>query len=125
ARLLELSRRLVAEGGRVVAIVGTAGDRTDASLRSIGRIAAERSDFVIVKQTAKYLRGRTNEQIDALYLAGIGDGGGTRHEVCADELSAMELAVADAKPGDVIAIMCHEQVDEVLALLRTIGTPRD
>lgn len=125
ARLLELSRRLAAEGGRVVAIIGTAGDRTDASLRAIGRIAAERSDFVIVKQTAKYLRGRTNEQIDALYLAGIGDGGGTRHEVCADELSAMELAVADAKPGDVIAIMCHEQVDEVLALLRTIGTPRD
>ena len=42
----------------ITAIIGTAGDRPDDTLRGIGRIAAERAQRVAIKQTLKYLRGR-------------------------------------------------------------------
>jgi len=44
-------------------IIGTAGDRPDDSLRGIGRIAAERADQVAIKETLRYLRGRTRESM--------------------------------------------------------------
>ena len=49
-------------GGRaapITAIIGTAGDRPDDTLRGIGRIAAQRAQRVAIKETLKYLRGRT------------------------------------------------------------------
>ncbi|MBA2253711.1 MAG: Mur ligase, partial [Chloroflexi bacterium] len=42
-------------------VVGTAGDRPDDTLRGIGRIAAQRADRLFVKETLRYLRGRTRE----------------------------------------------------------------
>ena len=41
----------------VTAIIGTAGDRPDDTLRGIGRLAAERADRVAIKETLGYLRG--------------------------------------------------------------------
>ena len=43
----------------ITAIIGTAGDRPDDTLRGIGRIAAERAQRVAIKETLEYLRGRT------------------------------------------------------------------
>ena len=48
----------------VTAIVGTAGDRPDDTLRGIGRIAAERAQRVAIKETRRYLRGRTEAAVD-------------------------------------------------------------
>ena len=42
----------------ITAIIGTAGDRPDDTLRGIGRIAAQRAQQVAIKETLKYLRGR-------------------------------------------------------------------
>ena len=47
----------------ITAIIGTAGDRPDDTLRGIGRIAAQRAQRVVVKETGKYLRGRTRESV--------------------------------------------------------------
>ncbi|MEZ0239982.1 MAG: Mur ligase family protein, partial [Chloroflexota bacterium] len=47
----------------VTAIIGTAGDRPDDTLRGIGRIAAERAQRVVIKETLGYLRGRGRENI--------------------------------------------------------------
>ena len=60
----------------ITAIVGTAGDRPDDTLRGIGRIAAERAQRVAIKQTLNYLRGRTAESVVGELLAGIEAGGG-------------------------------------------------
>jgi len=53
----------------VTAIIGTAGDRPDDTLRGIGRIAAERAQRVVIKETPLYLRGRSREDVRARTLS--------------------------------------------------------
>ena len=62
----------------ITAIIGTAGDRPDDTLRGIGRIAAQRAQRVVIKETCKYLRGRTRESVVGELLAGAKAGGGRR-----------------------------------------------
>ncbi len=59
----------------ITAIIGTAGDRPDDTLRGIGRIAAERAQRVAIKQTLKYLRGRTAESVVGELMVGVVAGG--------------------------------------------------
>ena len=59
----------------ITAIIGTAGDRPDDTLRGIGRIAAERSQRVAIKQTLKYLRGRTAQSVVGELMVGVVAGG--------------------------------------------------
>jgi cyanophycin synthetase len=47
----------LAAGAPVTAIIGTAGDRPDETLRGIGAIAARRAGQVVIKETREYLRG--------------------------------------------------------------------
>ncbi len=61
----------------ITAIIGTAGDRPDDTLRGIGRIAAERAQRVAIKQTLRYLRGRTAESVVGELMVGIVAGGGS------------------------------------------------
>ena len=65
----------------ITAIIGTAGDRPDDTLRGIGRIAAARAQRVAIKQTLKYLRGRTAESVIGELLAGVVAGGGSAADV--------------------------------------------
>ena len=55
----------------ITAIVGTAGDRPDDTLRGIGLIAAKRAQRVAIKETLKYLRGATRSSVVGEILAGI------------------------------------------------------
>ena len=66
-----------ARAAPITAIVGTAGDRPDDTLRGIGQIAAERAQRVAIKQTLKYLRGRTADSVVGELLAGIKAAGGS------------------------------------------------
>ena len=120
--LLALARTYLAEDGRLTTIIGTAGDRTDGALREIGRLAAEASHFVVVKETHRYLRGRTSvDEMTALYLKGLAAGGDPPDVVAADEPSALTLALQDLKPGDVVAMMCIETGPESRAHLAELG----
>ena len=65
----------------ITAIVGTAGDRPDDTLRGIGRIAAKRAQRVAIKETLHYLRGRTRASVVGEILAGITAGGVKREAV--------------------------------------------
>jgi cyanophycin synthetase len=127
----------------VTVIIGTAGDRPDDTIRGIGRIAALRARRVVIKETPGYLRGRDREEMIAMLRAGLVDGaaevtaagrpGGVDPAavpVFDSEVAALraELAVAggpDAagRPDQpaVIALMCHAQRDDVLALLANLG----
>jgi cyanophycin synthetase len=122
AHLLALARGYVRGAGRLTAIIGTAGDRTDDALREIGRIAAERSDRVIVKGTERYLRGRGSvAEMNQLFLAGIAAGGNPEHVVVPDEPAALALALRDLAPGDVVAMMCIESGPQSRARVEALG----
>jgi cyanophycin synthetase len=108
----------------VTAIIGTAGDRPDDTLRGIARIAASRAQRVAIKETLKYLRGRSREAIVGEMLAGVKAAGRSPSDVPVyeSETAALrgELANGDGKPA-VIVLMCHEERDEVFALLDKLG----
>ncbi len=113
----------------ITAIIGTAGDRPDDTLRGIGRIAAERAQRVAVKETRKYLRGRTEGSIVGELLAGVAAGGGQVADVPIYETETAALR-AELNGGDrggrrdaarVIVLMCHEDRDGVFELLDELG----
>ena len=75
--LLEIIRGR-APGARLLLGLGAAGDRTDESSQALGEIAGAGADHVVVAHKAKYLRGRTIDEIDgtcasALARVGVGD----------------------------------------------------
>jgi cyanophycin synthetase len=122
--LLDLATNLKNDGQRLVTIIGTAGDRTDENLFEIGRIAAETSDAVIIKETKKYLRGRAdNDELNEHYIAGINAGGGSSWAIESSELAALDKGLKQTETGDVIAMMCVEQVADVHERLQAIGRP--
>jgi len=122
--------RLARAGSRsLVAIIGTAGDRPDDTLRGIAQIAAERADRVVIKETLDYLRGRTRESVVGELRAGITAAGGDgRHTVVyEDEPSAVRgelgedgLLAATGLPG-LLVLMCHEDRVGVVAALTERG----
>ena len=117
-----LARGYLEGEGRLTAIIGTAGDRTDEALRELGRIAAEQSDHVIVKETRRYLRGRASvDEMTALYREGVAAGGNPPHVVAADEPEALEIALRDLQPGDVVAMMCIETGPQSRARVEELG----
>lgn len=108
----------------VTAIVGTAGDRPDDTLRGIGRIAAERARRVAIKETRKYLRGRTRESVVGELLAGVRAAGRPTSEVPVYESETEALRAELADPGGpprVIVLLCHEEREEVFRLLERLG----
>lgn len=120
--LLHLAEGFRGEGGRLISIIGTAGDRPDDALREIGRLAAEASDQVIVKETRRYLRGRPSvESMTALYEEGLHEGGDPPHVVASDEPAALTIALEHLRPGDVVAMMCIESGPESRERLKALA----
>ncbi len=121
----------------ITAIIGTAGDRPDDTLRGIGRIAAQRAQRIAIKETLKYLRGRTPGSVVGELLAGVKAGGGAVGDVPVypSETAALraELNGASGAAGAahgrgrgadaprVIVLLCHEEREEVFDLLETLG----
>ncbi|HUP54138.1 MAG TPA: Mur ligase family protein [Methylomirabilota bacterium] len=110
----------------ITAIIGTAGDRPDDTLRGIGRIAAQRAQRIAVKETRKYLRGRTSSSVVGELLDGVKAGGFNLADVPVYESETAALrAELNGRSADttarVIVLMCHEERDEVFALLSELG----
>lgn len=111
----------------ITAIIGTAGDRPDDSLRGIGRIAASRAQRVAIKETLNYLRGRTAHSVVGELLAGVSEAGfpaadvpvyRSETEALRGELSGAEGAVSGRHDEPrVIVVMCHEDRTGVFELL--------
>jgi hypothetical protein len=76
-------------------------------LRGIGRQAGAEADFVWVRGTENYLRGRSGEAMNRLFVEGIvagRDGAAGGYALVADELSAVEAALREARSGDTIVM---------------------
>jgi cyanophycin synthetase len=121
----------------ITAIIGTAGDRPDDTLRGIGRIAARRAQRVAIKETLKYLRGRTAPSVVGELLAGVKAGGGVVGDVpvYGSETAALRAELNGAAGAGtaanghgrgadaprVIVLMCHEEREAVFDLLASLG----
>ncbi len=109
----------------ITAIIGTAGDRPDDTLRGIGRIAAERAQRIAIKETRKYLRGRTEAAVIGELLAGVKAAGVAIADipVYESETAALRSELNGRGPDSprVIVLMCHEDRDGVFRLLEEMG----
>jgi cyanophycin synthetase len=129
----------------ITVIIGTAGDRPDDTLRGIGRIAARRADRVAIKETLRYLRGRTRQSVVGEIRAGVragrrereadglarSGGSSARDDVPVYETETLALrselarsnghGAASGGPSQVLVLLCHEERDEVFGLLAELG----
>ncbi|MFL5685317.1 MAG: Mur ligase family protein [Chloroflexota bacterium] len=116
----------------ITVIIGTAGDRPDDTLRGIGRIAAQRAQRVAIKETLKYLRGRSAAAVVGELMAGVKAGGMAAADVPVYRSETVALrselngAAANghgrgADAPRVIVLMCHEEREEVFDLLESLG----
>jgi len=104
------------EGHPKVGIIAGIGDRREEDNNDIGRIAAEMFDEIIIRQD-KNLRGRTEEEIISMILAGV-------REVSADkkvtiipsEKEAITYAINNAQKGSLI-IVSSDVVPDALNLV--------
>ena len=100
-------RRRRGRAAPVTAIVGTAGDRPDDTLRGIARIAATRAQRVVIKETLKYLRGRSRESVVGEMLAGRQGGRACRPSdvpIYESETAALEASwpTPDSRPRVIV-----------------------
>ena len=100
-------------------IIGTGGDRPPDALAAIGRMAGTRADRVLIKETLGYLRGSTRQAVLTGIRAGLvqADRDPAAVPVFEDELSALRSELESGPANEVLALMCHEQRDEIGAEL--------
>ena len=123
--LLDVSRGLVAPGGRVHLALGTAGDRTDEILQALGEIAGLRADHVVAAHKDHYLRGRTPQDLEGQLRIGLANAGVGDIASYPTELSGLQALLEVADDGDVVAVMCHAERAEIVDWLHERGATSD
>jgi cyanophycin synthetase len=123
ASLLEVCGALVgktAQGRGVIRLgLGTAGDRTDEMLQSMGELAARRADEVVIAEKRHYLRGRGLEEMNELFRDGARRAGyGGEIPAYETELETVRALVRKSRPGDIAAVMTHVERAEVFDWLQ-------
>jgi UDP-N-acetylmuramyl tripeptide synthase len=105
--------------GRLGILLGQAGNREDADLHRLAAVAAAaRPDLVVVKELAGYLRGRGAGEVPAILRRALGRAGLAPGSIvdAADEVSAVRLALAWARPGDALLLAVHTREGRAAAL---------
>jgi cyanophycin synthetase len=106
--LLEVMRGLCPPGSRTLLALGTAGDRTDDIVRALGEVGARDADVVVIVHKQAYLRGRPMAELAGLYREGAALVGVSEIPDYPSELEGLQALVERAVPGDVVAVMCHQ-----------------
>jgi len=122
--LLDVAEAIAAGRRPVTVIVGTAGDRPDDTLRGMGRIAAQRAQRVVIKESIHYLRGRSRESFIGEIKAGA-TGAGWRGDIPVYETEvgalAGELDRPPATPEPIVVLLAHDSRDEAFEELQARG----
>ena len=126
--LIHVMNGLRPEGSRTRLVLGIAGDRQDDVLLAVAAMAARGVDDVLIGHKERYLRGRTTAEMATLYRAGAAEVGVDDLEEQPTELSGLRTLLGRSSPGDVVAVMCHAEREEIYAWLAKAGalptTPR-
>ncbi len=88
-----------------IGIIAGVGDRRDEDIKECGKLAAQMFDHIIIRQE-KYLRGRTEQEIINLILAGVAESGKKiTHEIIKIEVEAIKHAMDNAEEGSFITAL--------------------
>lgn len=121
---LAVAAQLRGAHGRLVVLLGHAGNRRDADIEEVARVVAGfRPELVVVKEIATHLRGRAPGEIPRLIHAALLDAGQVESAITMrdSELEAARCALDWARPGDVVGLLVHAPAGRatVLELLKT------
>jgi cyanophycin synthetase len=119
--LMEIMAGLRRPGGRLLLGLGTAGDRTDDLLRALGEIAGRDADQVAIVHKSEYLRGRDRDELAGLLREGAAQVGMDGIPAYDSELDGLVALMGQAAPGDVVAVMCHQDRPGLDAWVRDQG----
>jgi len=102
---------------RLVGIVGMPGDRMDANIREVGELCARSFEKIYIKEDLD-LRGRKRGEVAAIFEESILGTGYKKEniEVILSETEALEKAMLDAQPGDLI-VLFYEEFDPAVQLI--------
>ena len=123
--LLEVMNGVRRPGARLLLALGAVGDRQEDLIEKLGEIGARDSDVLAIAHKDRYLRGRGVDELDALLRAGAARVGVTDITSYPTEVSGLAGLVERADPGDVVALMCHAEREEVYAWLDARGATPD
>ena len=115
AALVQVAREISAE--RRVIVLGQAGDRDEASIRSLVRAAWEAApDLVIIKEMREHLRGREEGVVPAIMESELRDLGAPADALLHtdSEMEAVHAALQRARAGDLILLTIHSDRSAVL-----------
>ena len=88
-----------------IGIISGIGDRRDEDIRECGKIAGRMFDHIIIRNE-KHLRGRTEEEINGLVIAGIQDSGRSiSYECIPKETEALKHAISLAEEDTFITAL--------------------
>jgi cyanophycin synthetase len=124
--LLEIMGGIRPPHGRLLLGVGTAGDRGDEVFVRLGEIAALGADVVEIVHKGDYLRGRSMAEISGLIMEGAAHAGMAIQRAHDTELGGLVSLVDQARQDDVVAVMTHQDREELDRwLLDHQATPDD
>jgi cyanophycin synthetase len=107
--LLEVMAGIRAPGARILLGLGAVGDRTDDLIGRLGEIGAMGADVVAIGHKERYLRGRSLEELEGLLRDGAERVGVTDVAAYPTEVDCLAALVGQARPGDVVGLMCHAE----------------
>jgi cyanophycin synthetase len=123
--LLEIMNGVRPRHGRLLLGVGTAGDRSDDVFVRLGEIAGLGADVVEITHKARYLRGRGMDELGKLISEGAAHAGMDIQREHDSELGCLMSLVGQARNGDVVAIMTHQDRELLDQWLIDHGASRD
>jgi cyanophycin synthetase len=124
---LKVADHLRSAGGRLGLLLGHAGNRTDADIEALARVAAEfRPDLLVVKENEAQLRGRAPGEVPHIIRAELLRLGfpESAAPIRSSELEAARSAIDWSRPGDVLALPVHSTSARasVVAMLKNLAT---
>lgn len=101
---------------RFIGIIGVPGDRLDSNVLQVATIAGSYFDYLYIKEDEDK-RGRKPGEIAKLLEKGVSSSGNTNYEIVIDEIDALEKAIDNSKPGDLIIIF-FEKFEPLVKLVK-------
>jgi cyanophycin synthetase len=123
--LLEVMAGVRVPGGRLLLGLGAVGDRQDDLIERLGEIGAMGSDVVAICHKQRYLRGRTEAELESLLRTGAEHVGVTDVPAYPTEVDGLAALVGQAEPGDVVGLMCHAEREAVYQWIAERGGTSD
>jgi cyanophycin synthetase len=123
--MVEIMNGVRRPGARLLLGLGAVGDRTDDLLEKLGELAGRDADVVAIGHKKSYLRGRSQEDLDALFRVGLERVGMTDVRSYDTEVESLAAMVDQARPGDVVGLMCHAERQEAYAWIAQHGGTAD